>query len=243
MYLTALPTSTAMFEASTQGSQLQEVASPLSYLAQSTGGLFFHDSNDLNLGFKELAAVPEVSYLLGFRPGDIREGRYHKLTVKLLRKEPYTVQARRGYFAAKPQAAAPDPRQKLDQEVMANDVVAGFPATVATEPGTSPGGHPLVWVTVHVDLRKLTFSNSEAHRLQRLSFVTALLDAHGRLVTAKEGRMDLELTEATYTRLIESGVNAKLSLEAAPGAYRLREVVAEAFEGKIATSNQAIEIR
>ncbi len=243
MYLTALPTSTAVFEATTQGGQLQEANSPLSYLAQSTGGLFFHDSNDLNLGFKELAAVPEVTYLLGFRPGDIREGRYHKLSVKLLRKGYYTVQARRGYFAAKAQPAAPDPRQKLDQEVMAEDVLAGFPATVATEAGTSPGGHPLIWVTVHVDLRKLTFANKDAHRLQRLTFIAALLDAQGKLVTAKEGRMDLELTETTYTRLIESGVNAKLSLEAAPGAYRLREVVTEALEGKIATSNQPIEIR
>jgi VWFA-related protein len=216
MYLTALPTSTAVFEATTLGSQLQELISPLSYLAQSTGGLFFHDSNDLNLGFQELAAVPEVTYLLGFRPGEIREGRYRKLSVKFLRKGYYTVQARRGYFAAKAQPPAPHPRQKLDQEVMADDVLAGFPATVTAEPGTSPDGHPLVWVAVHVDLRKLTFTNKVAHHLQRLTFVAALLDAQGKLVTTKEGRMDFELTEATYARLIESGVNAKLALEAAP---------------------------
>jgi VWFA-related protein len=38
-------------------------------LAAGTGGLFFHNNNDLDLGFHDLGVVPEVSYMLGFEPG------------------------------------------------------------------------------------------------------------------------------------------------------------------------------
>ena len=40
----------------------------MAYLAASTGGRFFQNSNDLDEGFRTLAALPEYTYLLGFPP-------------------------------------------------------------------------------------------------------------------------------------------------------------------------------
>jgi hypothetical protein len=195
------------------------------------------------LGFRELAAVPEISYRLGFRPGEGGQGRYHRLQVKLARPGSNMVQARRGYFApAKGTEPASTPRQKLDREVSAGGVMADFPASVKVEPGKSDSGQPLLWVSVHVDLQHLPFTERDGNHLQGLVFVAALLDANGNVVTAKEGRMDLELTEATFARLTKTGVNARLSLEALPGTYRLREVVQEAVEGKMAASNRDVRI-
>lgn len=241
--LTALPMTTLMFEARTQLSQLETANTPLVNLAQSTGGLFFHNSNDLTLGFRELAAVPEITYRLDFRPGEGGEGRYHRLQVKLTRPGSYVVQARRGYFVpAKGTEPAATPRQKLDRQVLAGGVLSDFPASVKVEPGKSKSDQPLLWVSVHVDLQHLPFSKRDEHHLQGLVFVTALMDAKGNVVTAKEGRMDLELTEAAFARLTQTGVNARLSLEAPPGTYRLREVVQEAVEGKMAASNRDVRI-
>src|SRR6267154_359566 len=46
--------------------------------AQSTGGTFFHNSNDLAGGMQQLGAAPEVSYLLGYSPQDQKmDGKYH----------------------------------------------------------------------------------------------------------------------------------------------------------------------
>jgi VWFA-related protein len=241
--LTSLPMSTLIFEARTQLTAFETANDPLVNLAQSTGGLFFHNSNDLTPGYKELAAVPEVTYRLGIRPGEGGEGRYHKLQVKLTRPGAGLVQARRGYFApAKGTEPVITPRQKLDREVAADAVRDDFPASVKVEEGKSKGGQPLLWVSLHVDLKQLSFTRRGEHRLQGLVFVTALLDAKGNVVTAKEGRMDLELTETTFARLTQTGVNARLSLEAPPGVYRLREVVQDAVEGKLAASNQDIRI-
>jgi VWFA-related protein len=241
--LTALPMSTLTFESRTQLPALETANTPLANLAQSTGGLFFHNSNDLTLGFRELAAVPEFTYRLGFRPGDGGEGRYHKLTVKLAQPRSYLVQARRGYFApAKGTEAAASPRQKLDMEVTAGGALTDFPVSVTAEPGKSKSGQPALWVSIHVDLKPLSFTVRDDRHLQGLVFVTALLDAKGNVVAAKEGRMDLELTEATFARLIDTGVNAKVSIEAPAGTYRLREVVQDAVEGKMAASNRDVRI-
>src|SRR5450759_903318 len=79
----------------------EEGNNPLVYLAQSTGGRFFHNSNDLNQGFKELAALPEITYVLGFAPDPVPDGKYHKLSVRLTDANRYSVQARSGYFAIK----------------------------------------------------------------------------------------------------------------------------------------------
>ena len=54
--------------------------------------------------------------------------------------------------------------------------------------------------------------------------------------------MDLELTNETFARLTRTGVNAKVLLQAPAGTYRLREVVQEAVDGKMAASNQEVRI-
>jgi VWFA-related protein len=247
--LVGLPLRTMIFEATRKGQELQTMISPIAYMAQSTGGLFFHESNDLTLGLQELGALPEVSYRVGFRPDDVADKRYHKLKVKLATGASYIVQARPGYFAAtatQTQAAKPQPtgpQEELDREVMATDTTADFPAGVTVEPGQSKTGQPLLWLLIHVDLKHLPFVRQNDRQGERITFFTGLLDADGKLVTGKEGRMDLDLTEATLTRLSQTGINAKISLEAPPGFYRLRAVVVEGVEGKMTASSQAVEIR
>jgi VWFA-related protein len=74
-------------------------------LADGTGGTFFHDSNDLQGGFKLLTAAPEYVYLLQFSLDNVKpDGTYHRLRVKV-DKGGLHLQARRGYFAPKPAKA------------------------------------------------------------------------------------------------------------------------------------------
>jgi VWFA-related protein len=70
-------------------------------LAYSTGGTFFHNSNDLNEGFRRTADVPEYIYVLGFAPQKL-DGKFHKLKVRLTGANHLEVQARQGYYALKP---------------------------------------------------------------------------------------------------------------------------------------------
>ena len=71
-------------------------------LASSTGGVFFHNNNNLDEGFRRTGGVPEFLYVLGFSPQKL-DGKFHKLKVTLNAAGKFQVQARRGYYAVKPE--------------------------------------------------------------------------------------------------------------------------------------------
>jgi VWFA-related protein len=71
--------------------------------ANGTGGTFFHNSNDLEGGFKSLTQAPEYLYLLELSLDTVKpDGSYHRLKVKVERGG-FKLQARRGYFAPLPE--------------------------------------------------------------------------------------------------------------------------------------------
>lgn len=79
----------------------------MSEFALGTGGKFFHNSNDLEGGFKELAQAPEYVYLLEMSLDKVKaDGVYHHLKVKVDRDQ-LKVESRRGYVAPQP-----PPKQK-----------------------------------------------------------------------------------------------------------------------------------
>ena len=73
----------------------------LAELANGSGGAFFHNNNDLQAGFRQLAAAPQYRYLLQFSLDGVKaDGKYHRLKVKV-DHDGLRLQARQGYFAAK----------------------------------------------------------------------------------------------------------------------------------------------
>jgi VWFA-related protein len=77
----------------------------MSSLADGTGGSFFHNSNDLGAGLKGLTAIPECVYILELPLDGVKaDGTYHHLKVNVDRAD-VEIQARAGYFLAKPEKA------------------------------------------------------------------------------------------------------------------------------------------
>ena len=70
-------------------------------LANATGGIYFHNNNDLGAGFDRLTAAPEYVYLLYISTKNVKQdGTLHRLRVKVDR-DGLKLQARRSYFAPK----------------------------------------------------------------------------------------------------------------------------------------------
>ena len=85
-----LPGATFRFETSAVGVIGFASNQVMSDLAQATGGLFFHNNNDLPNGFRQVGSIPEVSYVLGFHPGEAPVGgKYHKLKVTFSESKAY----------------------------------------------------------------------------------------------------------------------------------------------------------
>jgi hypothetical protein len=211
--------------------------------ASGTGGLFFHNSNDLAGGFAELAAVPETAYLIGFRPDtEGAAGQYRKLKVRLMAKSDNYVQSRPGYVTPSNAPVTTQTESRpLDQQLLGSDVLTAIPIQLFDRMGKTAKGDPVVTLLIHVDLAPLKFAQQDGRHVQKLTFIGALLDSGGKMVAAKEGTMDLSLKDETLASLTAKGVNAGLSLTAPPGPYRVRVVVQDA-DGKLAAQNQTVEI-
>jgi len=85
-----------------QRSSMKMSENVMAELADGTGGTFFHNSNDLEAGLRQLSEAPECRYVLELPIGDVkRNGSLHNLTVKVNRQGA-AVAARRAYFMPKP---------------------------------------------------------------------------------------------------------------------------------------------
>jgi len=237
------PIQTFIFEATSVGSRNDAMNEVMAEFAAGTGGLLFHNSNDLAGGFAQLAAVPETTYLLAFRPdGEAAAGKYHKLKVRLIAGSHDYVQTRPGYFSPpKPPAEAAAAPRKLDQEASASDTLTEIPVQLSGRLGKTEKGEPTLSFLIHVDLAKLQFTPRDGRQTQKLEFIGTLTDAQGILVSAKEGAMEMAWKPENLARMQASGVNAAITLSAPPGPYRVRVVVQDA-EGKMAALNQVVEI-
>ncbi len=217
----------------------------MSALADGTGGKFFHNSNDLNEGLRQLAALPDVSYVLGFSPETEKDtGAFRSLKVRVPAQHDIIVNTRPGYFLPTKAEMIPAAKlQKLNKEVMASDTLTEMASHVSTEPGKLATGEDALRVIAHVDGHGLYFKKIDKRHKERVIFITALFDLQGHYLGGTEGVMDLNLKDSTHAQIAHDGVNAKATLQAPPGTYRLREVIQEVVGGRIAASSQVVEIR
>ena len=96
-------------------------------LAQGTGGTFFHNNNGLRAGFEQLAKAPEFSYVLGFSPTEfMADASFHSLKVQVRNAN---VEARRGYYALKPEAAS---TSELEDAIFSRQERSDIPVVLQT---------------------------------------------------------------------------------------------------------------
>jgi VWFA-related protein len=215
----------------------------MAMLASATGGSFFHNNNDLALGFHRLGALPEVIYVLGFSPGEaVTDGKYHQLKVRLTGGHHGSVEARNGYYApAKELPADLARRSDRDRILMGPDAPADLPARIVVEPGTSDTG-PRVVARVWIDVSRLNFETKKDRRMQQVTVIAALLDNAGNFVVGRQALADLALKNRSFEALSLAGLSVSLSLHAPPGVYNLRVLVQEDLTGKRTALSSSIKL-
>jgi VWFA-related protein len=227
------------------GGGFNPLSDPLANIAEGTGGQFFHNGNDIENAFRTLSTPPSVSYVLGFSPGNLKaDGLEHNLKVKLAGQEHMTVSARPGYYAPSLELSPSEKRfRKLGQSVLASDSPSEIQIEFTATPETLASGERALKVLVHVDVRKLPFQVLSDRHVERLIFITALFDEKNQFLTGVRGVMDLRLKDVTLKQLSTQGLDAKLSISAPSGSYRVREVVQEAVGGRISAVSREVTIR
>jgi VWFA-related protein len=217
----------------------------LASLANETGGVYFHNDNDLAEGFRRAGGFPEAYYVLTFVPDDLKlDGRLHTLKVSLAENPGhFTLQARKGYFAPrKAEDAATLAKEELEQMVFSQEELHAIPIEVHTQFFKGAAGGAQLSVVTHVDISGVRFRKSDGRNVDDLTLITALFDQAGNYVTAQQKTIEFRMLDSTLARLNQTGLNMKSSLAVKPGTYLVREVVRDSESDELSALNSQVEI-
>ena len=219
----------------------QEVMSTLS---RDTGGVFFHNNNDLVAGFRETSSLPEVSYVLGFSPSNLkRDGRFHNVTVKLARGGGWTIQARRGYFApSKTEDVAAERKEELREVLFSQEEVNELPSDLRTQYFRLSQSQARLSVFTHVDVGSIHFEKQNGLNLDDLTILLAIFDQDGNVVVVKQKTVIFHMRDSTLELLRKSGLTARTTFDVKPGSYLVRQVVRDGTSSGMSGISRSVQV-
>ena len=216
----------------------------LSDLAYATGGNFFHNSNDLDAGFKSVAATPEYFYTLGFAPQNLKpDGSYHSLKVSLKEPAKLTLTTRRGYYAPKHAAdPAEQAKQEIEEAVFSQEELHDLPVELHTQFFKPSDEEAKLAVLAHVDVRRIRYRKVDGRNTNELTVVAALFNRNGVFVQGMQKNLTMRWRDATLESKLGSGITLKTNFDVKPGSYLVRLVVRDQEGQMMSAENGAIEI-
>ena len=173
----------------------------MNLFAGGTGGRAFYAINDVTSAIKTAVEDSEVTYTLGFYPGDIKlDGSYHSLSVKVTRKG-VDLRTRKGYYAT--DLKQPTEKQTLEslRDIFATPLEAtGIGMVARLEPYARQAG---------VQRLTMTFNLQELHLEKEKNNWVALIHLATYFPSAQKPNGTEESIKLTLTeqRLKESLAN------------------------------------
>jgi VWFA-related protein len=234
----------------------------LEQLAQGTGGIFFHDDNDLSQGLASALDDMSSYYLIGYQPQrtdfDQVRGRpkFHKTEVKVLRAG-LQVRSRNGFVGVPdPPAFSEDAGRKSGKEELRKALFSpfhanGFPvhlsafysASTAKDPKT--GRRPtLLRAMLTIDARGLKFNDTpEGKKQLNLDIVAAAYGANNEVVASSDRIFSVAMTPDEMHQTVAAGLVYNFEIEIAkPGPYQLRVAAWDANAELAGSASTFVEI-
>ncbi len=201
----------------------------LRVLAEETSGLAAVNTNDLTGAFDKLVRDSSAYYLLGYYPpNQKRDGRTHKLSVKVTRPG-LKVRARNAYMSPRgkrpqppPVWARPETPPRIVELLRMPIPEPGLPLTVQAAAFRGPSNRSSVMVVVQAAAGSFRFGEEKAGvSKDTLEMTVVAIDNSGK-VTGSDHKVDLAV-QAQTRKVVEAGGFRMLSwLTLAPGRYQIR---------------------
>lgn len=213
-------------------------------MAASTGGAYFHNRNDLEVGLSQALAVPSVTYILGFKPQNIEaNGKLHNLKVQVANGRNYSIQARNGYYATKKSADPEDQaKQEVTETLFSREEIIGIPVQMKTEFFKLDDMSAQLSVLTRLDTKAVKFRKIDGRSCDNVVLATGVFDGNGQLVDGKIKEVTLKLQDATLQKMLQTGITVKTVFKVKPGAYIVRSVVRGSEGEQLTSQNLATEI-
>jgi VWFA-related protein len=224
----------------------------LSYLAEKTGGLFMHDSNDLGAAAQRALDDQKGYYLIGFRPDesvfDAKRGRRHfnDLGVKVKRSGLH-VRSRSGFIGVPDSEAKPPRTTRVQQLVgaLASPFASGDVRLRLTSlAGGDRATGAVVSSLMHIDMGGVKFTEEpDGWRKAVIDVVALTFGEEGNVVDEVNRTETVRVRGEAYDMVRREGLVYQMQVPVKkPGAYQLRVAVRDASTEKLGSASQFIEV-
>lgn len=206
-------------------------------ISEETGGFASVSSNDFTNAFQRIVDANSLYYVLGYySTNEKRDGRYRKIEVRLTRPG-LSVNARKGYVAAKGRSAAEKAieasagtSRELREALNSPLQESALKMAVFAAPLKGPAAKAAIGVVTLFSGAQFAFTEKDGKFTERLELSYVAINKQGKVSDGKRDYIDLSLKPETYKRVLQSGFRVLARLELPPGTYQLR-VAAKAIGG------------
>ena len=216
---------------------------PLEKLAEDTGGIFYHASNDLLAGLKQIRNAGSFYYVLSYASPDQKaKGKYHKIRVEVDRPG-LELRYRRGYFTPREQLSLEDLKNEDFQ--LALEAPGDFdqiPLRLAYESSRLGEDRYRLSVLTSIGIGGIRFRDEGRRRRNLIHLVVALYDKNDEHVEGSEKKVELNLSDASYLNMLRHGFTDKTDMEVRAGQYTVKAVVRESNHAKMGSLQQRVTL-
>jgi len=225
----------------------------LNYLAQETGGLFIHDTNDISGGIRSVLDDQRGYYLIGYTPDDTtfqqlkgKDRPYHKIKVRV-KPAGLMVRSRTGFFGVPDQQARPAYRTREEQMFAALGSPfggGGVRLRMTALFATNAQKGSFVQSMLHIDGHDLTFTDEpDGFKKAVVDVLLVTFGDNGTVIDQTSQTFTMRGKADTYKLAMQRGfVHTVNHVVKKPGAYQLRAAVRDSVSQKIGSATQFIEV-
>jgi VWFA-related protein len=233
-------------------------------LARDTGGFLVINNNDLNLGFQRVLDDNEVYYVLAYEPPESRrDGRFHRIEVRIADRPELKVRTRKGYLAPtektekiekKPEKPSEKQKEKAAQEARAVKEaqirsglsslfpLRGIPIEMSVDFIDIVGRGPTAIITAHIDASSLELLQANGLLNGALDLTAAIFDERGKVAQSFSERLTINLKPGSLEAAIKQGFSYLRYVSLKPGFYQTRVALREEGTARLGSAGSWVEI-
>ena len=215
----------------------------LDSLAAATGGVSVSNSNNFLEGLDRMLARSSY-YLIGYRPSENFDGKFHKLQVKVDRPGA-KVYSRLGYVAVadQPSVQTLTREQIVIKAAMSPLAKQDIDITGALQYRFTNDNRAAIDVNLRVDPAKLDLKQEADGKYHaNLDIVGFVLGRTGKAEQGFSETINAALSPDEYKRALAAGIGYTGRVELAPGSYQLRVAVRDESSARVGSLSKYVEI-
>ena len=228
----------------------------LDALASRTGGLFYHNRNDIPECVREATDDQLGVYLLGYSPRegtfekDAAKAKFHRVTVRL-RRPGLTVRWKSGFNGVQdqltiaPLSSMPKTREQQLLDALASPFTAtGLKVRLTSVYNQSKASGAVVQSLLYFGGKELAFQHeADGTWHGAVDVVTSAYCGAKQPMQQRQRRMEIRLPEAQYRQALHEGFLLTLiDPMKQPGAFLMRAVVRDAASERIGSASQYVQV-